>query len=267
MSSPFNVSFHESAKAVRKHILRCSKQANVGHIGSCLSIVELLLAVYEVANLPSPQDPNRDRVILSKGHAALALYGVLVERGVLSPASLDSFFKNGDYFGVHPEHGVEGVDFSTGSLGQGLGFAVGAAMAAKRQGSQRRVFVILSDAEMNEGSVWEAVMFAAHHGLDNLHALVDVNGQQAFGYTKDVINLHPLEEKWQAFGWQTHVAPGHDVPALAQLLNTPASQPTVLLAQTTFGKGVSYMERQIPWHYMPMNEEQFTQAMNEVDQA
>lgn len=261
--------FKQQGQLIRQHILRQSRRANVGHIGSCLSIVELLIAIEQVISVPSPTHADRDRMVLSKGHAALALYGALCVRGVLSEKDLESFFQEGTHFGVHPEIGVPGIDFATGSLGQGLGVAAGAALAAKLQDSARKVFVIMSDAEMNEGSVWEAAMFAAQHRLGNLAALVDVNGQQAFGFTKDVLNLHPLANKWQEFGWAVHEVDGHDVPQLVETLQalSPVGPPHVILAKTTFGKGVSYMEGEIPWHYLPMNEEQFAQAMREVGGA
>jgi transketolase len=160
------------------------------------------------------------------------------------------------------------VDFSTGSLGLGLSFAVGAALAARIEGSRRRAFVLLSDAECNEGSVWEAVMFAAHHRLSNVIALVDVNGQQALGYTREVLDLTPLSRRWEAFGWDVHEVDGHDVDALtrtlADLADT-APMPHVLLARTTFGKGVSYMENKIAWHYLPMSDEQYAQALSELE--
>ena len=168
---------------------------------------------------------------------------------------------------MHPDHRLPGVDFSTGSLGHGLSMGVGAALAARLSGSSRRTFVVLSDAECNAGAVWEAVMFAAHHGLSRLVVIVDVNGQQAFGYTRDVLDLSPLAARWQAFGWAAAKTDGHDVAALMSLLDAAPSdaRPRVVLAQTTFGKGVSFMERQIAWHYLPMTDAQYAQAIAEVE--
>jgi transketolase len=258
-----------AAKDIRKIIIHQSKRAGVGHIGSALCVADILAALYGSAmNIPSPEDPDRDRFILSKGHAALALHAALFLKGYMSQEQLNSFCTDGSPVGVHPEHEVKGVDFATGSLGQGLSFGVGAALAARMQKSSRRVFVLASDAECNEGSMWEAIMFAAHHKLANLVAIIDDNGQQAFGYTKDVINLSPLEERWRAFGWDTHVIDGHDTNAIANLienLETKNGQPHVLIAKTTFGKGVSFMESQIKWHYSPLSEEEYVRAMLEVE--
>src|ERR1022692_4593410 len=162
------------AAAIRRMILKHSKRANVGHIGSCLCVVEIIAALYSgVLRIPSPSSPDRDRFILSKGHAALALYAALVLRGSLPEDALDSFCGDGSLLGVHPEAALTGVDFSTGSLGQGLSIAVGSALAARMQDSSRRSFCLISDGECNEGSVWEAAMFAAHHRLGNLKAVID----------------------------------------------------------------------------------------------
>ncbi|HEY2284023.1 MAG TPA: transketolase [Solirubrobacteraceae bacterium] len=257
------------SKQIRRSVLTQSKRANVGHIGSALSVVDLLAALYgSVLLAHSEDDSQRDRFVLSKGHAALALYATLHATGRLRDGELDSFCVDGSALATHPEHDLSWVDFSTGSLGLGISFAVGAALAARLQGSRRRAFVLLSDAECNEGSVWEAVMFAAHHGLGNVIALVDVNGQQALGYTREVLDLEPLSSRWAAFGWDVHEIDGHDVQALTETLESVAdapAKPHVLLAQTTFGKGVSYMENTIAWHYMPMSDEQYAQAIGELD--
>ena len=171
-----------SPHQVRRIILEQSKRANVGHIGSCLCVVEILVALFaHVLRIASPDDPDRDRFILSKGHAALALYATLRLTGSISEDLLNTFCENDSQLGVHPEHTLCGVDFSTGSLGHGLSIATGCALAARLQGSQRSVYCLISDAECNEGSVWEAAMFAAQWKLGNLTAIVDVNGQQAFG--------------------------------------------------------------------------------------
>ena len=168
---------------------------------------------------------------------------------------------------MHPERELAGVDFSTGSLGQGLSMGAGAALAARLQNSQRRVFVVTSDAECNEGSEWEAAMFAAHHQLANLVVIVDVNGQQALGYTRDVLDLSPMADRWRSFGWDARDVDGHDVEALQRELHdclVTSDQPHVLLARTTAGKGVSFMEGQIKWHYQPMTDDEYQKALVEV---
>jgi len=256
------------SREIRRIILEQSHRANVGHIGSALSIADIVAAAFDGGlNIPAPEAPDRDRFVLSKGHAALALYAALHLRGSLPAAQLDTFCADESLLGVHPEHVLRGVDFSTGSLGHGLSIGTGAALAARLQGAHRRTCVLLSDAECNEGSTWEAVMFAAHHKLSRLVAVVDLNGQQALGYTQDVLDLSPMADRWRAFGWQVVEIDGHDVAALKAALgltNGPGNRPTVILANTTFGKGVSFMERQIKWHYLPMNAEQFEQAMREI---
>ena len=179
-----------------------------------------------------------------------------------------TFCGDASLLGVHPEHTLPGVDFSTGSLGQGLSMAVGAALAAQMQGSKRRVFAIVSDAECNEGVIWEAAMFAAQHQLRNLTVLVDHNHQQAFGYTKDILASDDMAARWRAFGWDVIEADGHDEEALVGTLTSdPADLPRVIVAETVFGKGVSYMEREIKWHYLPMSDSEFDQAMQEIGQS
>jgi transketolase len=256
------------AARIRLTTIEASKRANVGHIGSCLSVADLLAALLgEVLRADDPSDPDRDRLVLSKGHAALALYAGLDALGRLPDGELAAFCRDGSRLHSHPEHTVAGVDFSTGSLGHGLPIGAGAALAARLDGSPRRVFVLVSDAECNEGSLWEAVMFAAHHGLANLVAIVDANGQQAFGNTRDVLDLAPLSRRFEAFGWDVHEADGHDVPRLVEVLrglDTEAGPPHAVIADTTFGKGVSYMEGRLAWHYLPMSDGEYAQALAEL---
>ena len=257
------------AKQIRRVILDQSKRAHVGHIGSALSIADIIAALYGgVLRVSDPKDPERDRFVLSKGHAMLAVYAALFLKGWLKPEELNNYCGDGSLLGVHPEYGLRGVDFASGSLGQGLPMAAGAALAARLQHSPRRAFALLSDAECNEGSVWEAVMFAAHHRLANLVAIVDLNGQQALGYTDQVLSLRPLAERWRAFGWDVHEVDGHNPAALQATiagLDTTAGPPHVLIARTVFGKGVSYMEGQIKWHYWPMSDAEYRQAMQEIE--
>lgn len=257
-----------SGLQIRQIILEQSKRAHVGHIGSALSIADLIATLYaNVLQIADPEAPDRDRFILSKGHAVLAVYAALYLKGWISEARLNTYCADGSWLGVHPEHALRGIDFSTGSLGQGLSMAVGAALAARLQQSGRRVFALLSDAECNEGSVWEAAMFAAHHQLAHLVVLLDLNGQQALGYTEQVLNMTPMTDRWRSFGWDVHEVDGHDETAIAQTirnLDTTTGAPHILIARTVFGKGVSYMENQIQWHYMPMSEAEYQQALQEI---
>lgn len=257
------------AARLRRTVIDSAMAAGVGHIGSALSIVDLLAALYgRVLRIPEPDDGDRDRFVLSKGHAALALYAALFERGFIDRDLLDSYCRDDTPLGTHPEHQVRGIDFSTGSLGQGLSVGAGAALAARLQGSSRRVYTLVSDGECNEGSLWEAVMFAAQQQLSNLVALVDLNGQQAFGYTKDVIDLTPLTARFEAFGWSAHEVDGHDPQAISELLTAldeRPGRPHVLVARTVFGRGVSFMEQTIDWHYWPLDEQHYRQALAELD--
>lgn len=263
-----DVSFGQSAKQLRQIILQQSKRAGVGHIGSALSIADLIWTLYgHVLRIPGAKNSERDRFVLAKGHAALALYASLYMKGYISEDMLNTFCEDGSMLGVHPEHCLDWVDFATGSLGQGLSYGVGAALAAKMQKSKRRIYVLMSDAELNEGSTWEAIMFAHQHKLSNLTVLVDLNGQQALGYTKDVLDLSPASSKFRSFGWDAYDVDGHNIPQMLEVINGldfEEGRPHVLVAHTTFGKGVSFMENQIKWHYLPLNDEQYQNAMAEV---
>jgi transketolase len=256
-----------TASSLRSLILEESFRAGVGHIGPALSVVDTIAALYGgVLRVERPDDPDRDRFVLSKGHAALALYAALHLRGWITREELATYCGDDSRLGVHPEHGLPGVDLATGSLGQGLPVAAGMALAARLQRSDRRVIALLSDAECNEGSVWEAVMFAAHHRLANLTAIVDLNGQQALAPTSEVLDLAPMADRWAAFGWEPVEVDGHDAAAISQALASPHpdGKPRVLLARTICGKGVSYMEGKVAWHYLPMSAEQYAQAMAET---
>jgi transketolase len=256
------------ATDIRKTVLTESMRANVGHIGSCLSIADVVAVLYSsFLGQAGTDDRERNRFVLSKGHAALALYAALHHSGLLAD-EISTFCDDGSRLATHPEHVVPGIDFSTGSLGQGLSIGAGAALAARMQRSPRQTFVLVSDAECNEGALWEAAMFAAHHKLANLVAIVDANGQQALGYTTDVLDLAPLGNRFRAFGWDVHDVDGHDVEQLARViegLDTHAGPPHVLVAATTFGKGVSFMEGLIEWHYLPLTDAQFRTGMTELE--
>lgn len=260
-----------TAKKIRKIIIEESKRANVGHIGSALSIADIVAVLFgNELRLAGTDDPLRDRFILSKGHAALALYAALYLEGILTEAQIQTYCKDGSMLGVHPEHRLRGIDFSTGSLGNGLSIGAGTALAARMKGFDYRTFVLVSDAECNEGALWETVMFAAHQKLSNLVAVVDDNGQQALGKTKDIIDLQPLAEKWTAFGWEVHVTDGHDTACLREVfagLDTATGKPKVVICKTVCGKGVSFMEGKVAWHYLPLSDEQYFQALRQIEEA
>ena len=256
---------------IRKIIIDESKRARVGHIGSALSIADIIAVLFEsVLHLPGARAPERDRFVLAKGHAVLALYAALHLKGILTRGQLETYCADGSLLGTHPEYQLEGVDFSTGSLGMGLSFGAGVALAARLSGATHRAFVLVSDAECNEGSLWETVMFAAHHSLSNLVAIVDNNGQQALGKTKEIIDLNPLGEKWRAFGWNVQEVDGHSTSELKNALcrlNTASGPPNVVIANTVSGKGVSFMEGKVAWHYLPLSDEQYVRARGEIEAA
>jgi transketolase len=251
------------ASAIRRWVIEQSLESQVGHIGSALSIVEIVAALWGgVMRRPGTAEPDRDRFILSKGHAVLALYGALRWCGLMDEAVFHTYCGDGTALGAHPEHALPGIDVSTGSLGQGLSVGCGLAYGLRHRGLPCRVWVLLSDAECNEGQVWEAAMFAAHHRLANLTAVVDLNGLQATGRTAEVLDTSPLAERWLAFGWEAAEVDGHDVEVLQGALSAPAGgRPRVLVARTTLGKGVPFMEDRLEWHYRNLTPELAEQAL------
>ncbi len=255
---------------VRRLVLEVAGRAGTGHVGSALSVVEIVAALYgKVLRVVRADDPDRDRFVLSKGHAALALYAALYLAGALDRQTLDTYCDGSGRLGVHPDRAVSGVDFSTGSLGLGLSFAVGSAFAARASGSSRRVFALLSDAELDAGATWEAVQLAAHHRLGALVAVVDANGQQALGPTVEVLDLEPLAPRFAAHGWAVREVDGHDEPALvAALAPSPGDdRPRAVIARTVSGRGVSFMEGRVEWHYLPMRPDELRRALAEQEAA
>jgi len=247
-------------------------QARASHIGTCLSAADLMAVLYsQVLRVDPcrPDWPERDRFILSKGHGAAIMYAALAERGFFASQLLDTYCQDGSPLGGHITcHNVPGVEVSTGSLGHGLSIGCGMALAGKRDGLPHRVFVMLSDGELNEGSIWEAVMFAAHHGLDHLVAIIDYNKWQAFGPVKEVLNLEPLAEKWRVFGWSVKEVDGHDCRDITETLSHipfEPGKPGCLIAHTVKGKGVSFMESQLAWHYRSPSAEDLAKALEELE--
>ena len=263
------VDLAELAQSMRRDIIERSFAANVGHIGSALSVTDILAALWgRVLRKPGSQDPDRDIFVLAKGHAALALYSAMYHRGVIGETELASYCRDGSPYGAHPEYGAKGIDLGTGSLGQGLSVACGMALSRKMRGSPSRVYCLVSDAECNEGQVWEAAQFAAHHGLDNLAVIVDLNGMQAMGRTEDILDAGPLSRRWAAFDWHVEEVNGHAPTILADALeaipHTP-KRPTVVIAHTHLGAGVSFMEDRLEWHYRNLSADLHRQALAEID--
>lgn len=244
-------------------MLRLYKEAHAGHIGSSLSCLEILI------ELCFSRMTEADKLILSKGHAAGALYTVLALSGRLPEADLESFYKDGTLLAAHPPCGglTAAVPFGTGSLGHGLSLAAGLVFSQRFTGEGFQTYAILSDGDCNEGSTWEAAIFAAHHRLTNLTVIVDLNGLQGIGHTRDIANLEPVAEKWRAFGFAVATAEnGNDFASLAdahdQLAN--AAGPRCLIAHTVKGHGVSYMQNRMEWHYLPMSDAQYEQACRDT---
>ncbi|MEV6342701.1 transketolase [Actinoplanes sp. NPDC051851] len=261
-----------TARAVRAHVLRMTHSGRSSHVGSALSCADILAVLHtDVLELDPehPDWPDRDRFVMSKGHAGAALYAVLAERGFFDPAVLHRHYQNGSYLSGHVSHvGVPGVEVSTGSLGHGLPIGAGLAWRARQTGRSWRTYVLLGDGECDEGSVWESALFAAHHELANLVAIVDYNGLQSLGTTEETLRLEPFAAKWRAFGWQVTEIDGHDHAALAKALAVPRSaepgRPRCVLAHTVKGKGVSFMENEVLWHYRPPDDAELSRALAEV---
>jgi transketolase len=237
-------------------------ESGVGHIGGNLSCLDLLLVLYhQVLDAP-------DLFVLSKGHSAGALYVTLWTMGKLSDEDLDSFHDDSTLLSGHPPvSGIDDILFATGSLGHGLSLAAGLALAKKLKSEQGRVLCLTSDGEWNEGSCWEALIFARHHHLANLTVLVDLNGLQGFGSTREVANLDPLAARFQAFGLPTYEIDGHDPNSIRQAIEADRTEAALIVAHTRKGCGVSFMEDRMEWHYLPMTESEYMQAAREVDQA
>jgi transketolase len=261
----------ELARSIRAHALRMVHRGNSSHIGTCLSMADLLAVLYGRIlrfNPTQPDWPARDRFILSKGHGAAILYAVLAEAGFFPISWLDTYYLDGSMLAGHvTRHGVPGVEVSTGSLGHGLSIGCGIALAAKRENLSHRVFVLLSDGELDEGSNWESILFAPQYALDNLVVIVDYNKIQSFGSVKEVLDLEPMIEKWRAFRWATHVIDGHNYEQIeAALSRVPfeLGKPNAIIAHTVKGKGVSFMENQLAWHYKSPSREELAQALTEL---
>ena len=256
---------------LRKVIFETICNAGGGHIPASLSIVEILVVLYNNVlryDPSNPDDPERDRFILSKGHASVALYSVLADRGFISREELLTFGKKGTNLGGHPDmHKVPGVEASTGSLGHGFAFGAGMALAAKLDNKNYRVFTLLGDGECQEGSIWEAALFAPQHKLDNLVAIIDYNKLQAMDWLDEIVSLSPLADKWRSFGWEVKEIDGNDFKQLIDVFQQVPLQPgkpSMIIAHTTKGKGISYMEKVPIWHYRQPNEDEMAQALQEL---
>ncbi len=260
------------AKEVRKDIIEMVYSAQSGHPGGALSITDILTYLYFEkmnVNVDDPKSENRDRLVLSKGHSSPALYAVLSEKGFIPKEDLKGFRQVDSYLEGHPDmKKVPGVDTSSGSLGQGLSIANGMALAGKLDGKDYRVYCIIGDGELEEGQVWEAAMTASHYKLDNLCVIIDNNGLQIDGSIDNVMNSRPIDKKFESFGFNVININGHDfdeIDRAFKLAEYAGGRPTAIIAKTVKGKGVSFMENQVGWHGKAPNEEQYKQAMNDIE--
>ena len=262
----------ELARRIRIHALQMTNSGGSSHIGSALSIADIIAVLYSGVlhvDTREPKSPTRDRFILSKGHAGAAVYAALAECGFFPIEKLATHYQDGSDLSGHISHkGIPGVELSTGSLGHGLSVGAGMAYAAKLDKAAHRVFVLLSDGECDEGSNWEAILFAAHHHLDNLVAIVDYNKLQSLAPVAETLALEPFAAKWRAFGWSVCECDGHNheqLRAAFSALPEDHGQPTCILAHTIKGKGVSFMENQVLWHYRTPRGEEFEAALRELE--
>ncbi|HLA85158.1 MAG TPA: transketolase [Thermoguttaceae bacterium] len=267
-----DVPLSELARRIRMHTVRMTHHAGSSHVASSLSLAELLAVLYRSILRVTPQtvdDADRDRLILSKGHACAGLYAVLAECGFFPLEWLESFYHDGARLPGHATaHGIPGIEVSSGALGHGLGIACGLALAGKQDDRPFRVFTVLSDGECDEGSIWEAAMFAPQHRLDNLVAIVDYNKIQSLGHVKDVLDLEPFADKWRAFRWATREVDGHDVHQIEETLRAvpfEPGKPSCVLAHTVKGKGVSFMEDSVLWHYRSPQGDEYQRAIAELE--
>lgn len=259
------------ALRIRRHAVRMTHYGKSSHIGAVLSVADILAVLYGRILKVKPDDPDwhdRDRFILSKGHAGAGVYAVLAETGFFPVEELRDHYSNGSRFSGHVSHkGIPGVEISTGSLGHGLSIGVGMAYAATLDDRRHRIFVLMSDGECDEGSNWEAILFAAHHKLFNLLAIVDYNKMQSLKSVAETLALEPFADKWRAFGWEVLEVDGHDHADLMAALATQTrkeAKPLCVIAHTTKGKGVSFMENSVLWHYRSPQGEEYLEAMKEL---
>ena len=262
----------DAAARIRRRIIDMAFRAGKTetHLGGSLSMTDLLAGLYIGVIRFQKDDPEwkeRDRVILSKGHAAMALYAALAEAGIIGEKELETFKKDGSRLGGHPSlNGLPGIEFASGSLGQGLSQGVGVCLALKKtQNQESRVYVFLGDGECNEGSVWEAAASAAHFGLNNLTAVIDMNGLQYDGDTRNVLNMASMEQKWRAFGWETISVDGHNMEEILEAYRHHGATPLAIIAHTVKGKGVSFTENSQKFHTASLSDEQYRQAVRELE--
>jgi transketolase len=259
------------SKKVKQTLLTLAHKNNASHIGGALSIADVLSVLYAYIlkyDAKNPKCEERDRLFYSKGHACMVLYAILKEINFYTDEYLQTFTQNGSFFTSHVNHKIAGIELSTGSLGHALNISCGVALAGKRKAANWQTYTIVSDGELNEGSNWEAILFAPHHNLNNMTLIVDYNKIQSFGTTAEVLDLGDLAAKFNAFGWDTYEVDGHNHEQLSEVFdkkNTHPTKPKVVIAHTVKGKGVDFMENQLAWHYKSPDKEQLENALQQLE--
>jgi len=260
--------YKKISNEVRKKVLEMIYKAQTSHIGSNFSCIDILTVIFEKANLDRNLKEDRDRIVVSKGWVAAAMYVFLARKGIIPEKDLDTYCQEGSRYIGLAEPNVRGVEAAGGSMGFGLPFGVGFALAKKIKKEAGRVFVVMSDGEMDCGTTWESALIAAHNKLDNLLVIIDANGLQAMGRTEEVLNIEPLRNKWETFGWEAREIDGHNFEQIEKALSVPIAQsekPLVVIARTIKGKGVSFMENNNLYHYKAPSEQEYQKALEELE--
>ena len=257
--------YKEIARQARVKVIELIWKAQTSHVGSNLSSIDILTVIYSIANIDKDLKEDRDRIVISKGWVAASVYYFLAEKGIIPKEDLETYCKEGsEYIGLVEPY-VRGIEAAGGSMGFGLPFGVGFALAKKIKKEKGKVFVLMSDGEMQTGTTWESALIVAHNKLNNLFVIVDFNGLQAMGKVKEILNIEPLKDKWTAFGWEVREIDGHNFEEIEKSLTSPSEKPVVIIAKTIKGKGVSFMEGENVWHYKAPSDEEYQRALKELE--
>jgi transketolase len=257
--------YKEIARLARIKTISMIYSAQTSHVGSCFSAIDILTVLYNIANIDKELKEDRDRIVVSKGWVAASVYYFLAEKGIISKEDLETYCKDGSKYIGLAEPNVRGIEAAGGSMGFGLPFSVGFALAKKIKKEEGKTFVLMSDGEMDCGTTWESALIAAHHKLDNLVVAIDFNGLQAMGKVKEILDIEPLKDKWQAFGWDVREIDGHNFEEIEKSFTAPLDgKPRVIIARTIKGKGVSFMEGDNIYHYKAPSEEEYQKALEEL---
>ncbi len=261
-----SANYKQKALEVRKTVLRLVHQAQTSHIGSNFSCIDILTVLYNIANIDKDLKEDRDRIVVSKGWVAATVYTLLAEKGIIPKEDLETYCKEGSKYIGLVEPNVRGIEAAGGSMGFGLPFAVGFALAKKLKKEKGKAFVLMSDGEMQIGTTWESALIASHHKLNNLFVIVDANGLQGMGKVKEILNIESLKDKWETFGWEVKEIDGHNFEEIEKALTAPEEgKPKIVIARTIKGKGVSFMENNNEWHYRAPEKYEYDRAMQELN--